>query len=97
LPAGTQQVIVLLTDGLNTMNRWTTNQASIDARTLAACTNIKAAGIQLYTVLVMSGNSSMLQQCASKSSMYFALTTSNQIVSTFNEIGGTLAQLRIAQ
>jgi Flp pilus assembly protein TadG len=97
LPAGTQQVIILLTDGLNTASRKYTNQASIDARTLAACTNIKTAGIQLYTVLVMSGNSSMLQQCASQSSMYFALTAANEIVTTFNQIGTKLAALRIAR
>jgi Flp pilus assembly protein TadG len=96
-PPSTQQIVILLTDGLNTKNRWTTNQSSIDARTLAACTNIKAAGIQIYTVLVMSGDSSILQQCASKSSMYFALSSSSQIITTFNQIGTNLAQLRIAR
>src|SRR5258708_6387127 len=45
----------ILTDGLNTQNRWTSNPAQIDARTQAVCSNIKAANIQLYTVLVMSG------------------------------------------
>jgi Putative Flp pilus-assembly TadE/G-like len=44
-----QQVIILLTDGLNTQNRWFTNQASIDARQQLTCNNIKAAGITLYT------------------------------------------------
>ena len=97
LPVGTTQVMILLTDGLNTQNRWSTSQASIDARTLAACTNIKNAGVQLYTVLVMSGNSSMLQQCATKPSMYFALTATNQMATTFNQIGTNLAQLRIAK
>jgi len=97
LPPSTQQIVILLTDGMNTRNRFTTNQSSIDARTLAACTNIKAAGIQIYTVLVMSGNSSILQQCASKSSMYFALSSSSQIITTFNQIGTNLAQLHIAK
>jgi hypothetical protein len=47
------KVIVLLTDGDNTQNRWTTQGSKIDARTSAACTNAKAAGIQIYAVRVI--------------------------------------------
>jgi len=97
LPAGTKQVVILLTDGLNTMNRWTTTQSSIDAREQLVCSNMKAAGITIYTVLVMSGNSTVLQNCASDPSKYFALTTAGQIVTTFNTIGTALSKLRIAQ
>ena len=39
------QVIILLTDGLNTEDRWYTNASSIDARQQKTCDNIKAAGI----------------------------------------------------
>jgi Flp pilus assembly protein TadG len=95
--ADARHVIVLLTDGMNTQNRWSNNQAEIDARTQAACNNIKAASIDLYTILVMSGNSSILQNCASKPSMYFALTQANEIVTTFNQIGTQLSKLRIAR
>lgn len=97
LPPNTQQVIIILTDGLNTQNRWTYNAAQIDARTAAVCSNIKAAGIQVYTVLVMSGDSQILQQCASTPGMYFALTTSGEIVTTFNQIGTSLAQLYLSK
>jgi len=97
LPAGTSQVIILLTDGLNTQDRWSTNQSYIDAREQLVCNNIKAAGITIYTVLVMSGNSTILQNCASDSSKYFALTTAGQIVTTFNTIGTNLSHLRIAK
>ena len=97
LPPDTQQIIILLTDGMNTQNRWSGNQAEIDLRTRAACANIKAAGIQLYTVLVMSGNSSILQSCATNANMYFALTNSGQIITTFNTIGTQLSKLRIAR
>ncbi len=97
LPSDTQQVIILLTDGLNTQNRWTTNQASIDAREQLVCNNIKAAGITIYTILVMSGNSTVLQNCASDPSKYFVLTSADQIVTTFNTIGTNLSKLRIAK
>lgn len=93
----TTQAIVLLTDGMNTENRFSTTQANIDARTAAACTNIKNTGIKIFTVLVMSGDSQILKDCASDQSMYFALTTSNQIITTFSQIGTSLSQLRISK
>jgi Flp pilus assembly protein TadG len=97
LPANTQQFIILLTDGLNTQNRWTYSASLIDARTQAVCDNIKAANIQIFTVLVMSGDSTVLQNCASSPAMYFALTNAGDIVTTFNQIGTSISQLRIAK
>ena len=66
-------------------------------RTQKACDNIKAAGITLYTVLVMSGNSTLLQNCATDPTKYFALTSADQIVTTFDKIGGQLAKLHISR
>jgi Flp pilus assembly protein TadG len=91
-----QQVIILLTDGLNTEDRWYTNASSIDARQQIACNNIKAAGIIVYTVLVTSGDSAILKSCASDSTKYFALTSANQILTTFSQIGTNLSKLHIA-
>ena len=95
-----QQVIILLTDGLNTQDRWYTSQSSIDARQTMTCTNIKAAGVILYTVQVSTDGtaiSPLLQSCASDSSKFFYLTSSTQIVSTFSSIGTDLSQLYIAR
>jgi Flp pilus assembly protein TadG len=101
LPSDTQRIIILLSDGLNTQNRWTSSQSSIDAREEAACDNAKSAGVIIYTVFVdlngTSGNSGPLQYCASDSSKYFDLTTSGQIVTAFNTIGQQITNLRIAQ
>ncbi|WP_068031652.1 pilus assembly protein [Rhodoplanes sp. Z2-YC6860] len=94
------KVIILLTDGLNTQNRWYTSQSKIDARQALTCTNIKAAGITLYTVQVNTGGdptSTLLQQCASDSAKFFLLTSASQMVSTFQQIGTNLSNLRIAQ
>ena len=50
------KVIVLLTDGDNTQNRWTSS-AIVDRRAhQKACDNVKAANIKLYTVRVIDGN-----------------------------------------
>jgi Flp pilus assembly protein TadG len=95
-----QQAIILLTDGLNTQNRWSSSQSSIDARTKIACDNVKAQNILLYTVQVNTDGdptSTMLQQCASDSTKFFLLTDPNQIVSTFDQIATSLSTLRLAK
>jgi Flp pilus assembly protein TadG len=94
------KVVILLTDGLNTENRWWSSQSPIDNREAITCSNIKAAGITLYTIQVNTGGdptSSLLQTCASDSSKFFLLTSANQIVSTFQQIGVNLSNLRISQ
>ena len=91
------KVIILLTDGDNTQNRWDRNAASIDARTKLACDNVKAAGIKLYTVRVIDGNAAMLQACASDPSMYYDVQNSSQLISVFDKIAENLASLRIAK
>jgi len=95
-----QKVIILLTDGLNTQNRWTTDASQIDARQRTLCTNIKNAGITLYTIQVNTGSdptSTLLQNCASDASKWFVLTQATQIVQVFNQIGTNLSKLHIAR
>jgi Flp pilus assembly protein TadG len=94
------QVIILLTDGLNTQDRWYTSQSSIDARQQLTCNNVKAAGITLYTIQVNTGGdptSTLLQNCASSSDKFFLLTSASQMVTVFNQIGTQLSQLRISK
>jgi Flp pilus assembly protein TadG len=95
-----KKAIILMTDGLNTQNRWTTNAATIDARQKLLCDNIKAAGITIYTVQVNTDGDptqSVLQYCASGSDKFFVLTSASQIMAAFNSIGTSLSQLRIAK
>ena len=99
-----KQVIILLTDGLNTQDRWYGNGSStstqVDARQQILCSNIKAADITLYTVQVNTGydpTSTLLQNCASSSDKFFLLTSANQIVTTFQQIGTELSDLRISK
>jgi Flp pilus assembly protein TadG len=95
-----QQVIILLTDGLNTQDRWYSNQSQIDARQQATCANIKAANITLYAVQVDTGGdptSTLLQNCASDSGKFFLLTSASEIVTTFQTIGNAISKLHIAK
>ncbi len=92
-------VVILLTDGLNTEDRWYSNAPSIDARQKMLCDNVKAAGISIYTVQVNTGSdptSALLQDCASDPSQFFLLTSADQIVTTFHAIGTKLAKLRVS-
>jgi Flp pilus assembly protein TadG len=93
-----QQVIILLTDGLNTQDRWYTSQSAIDAREQLVCDNIKAAGIKIYAVQVNTGGdptSTLLKNCASDNSKFFLLTSADQIITTFGQIGLSLSNLRL--
>lgn len=95
-----QEIIILLTDGMNTQNRWSSSQNSIDARQQLTCTNAKAAGITVYTIQVNTGNdptSTMLRNCASSTDKFFLLTSASQIATAFNAIGTNLTQLRVAK
>ena len=104
LPNNTTRYIILLSDGLNTLDRWYGNgsaqSTSVDTRMAAACSNAKAAGYIIYTVFVdlggTQGNSTVLQNCATDSSKYYDLTTSGSIVTTFNQIAQQITNLRVA-
>ena len=91
------KVIVMLTDGLNTQNRWTTSESSIDSRTKKACANIKAANIRVYTVRVIDGDATLLKDCATNTTMYFNVHQADQLNSVFTSIAQNLANLRIAK
>jgi Flp pilus assembly protein TadG len=91
------KVIILLTDGQNTENRWTKSTSSIDARMQKVCDNAKAENIRVYTVRVIDGNASLLRNCATKPDMYFNVQQAGQLNSVFSSIAQNLANLRIAK
>ena len=105
LPPNTTQYIILVSDGLNTQDRWygdgSNESTSVNTRMSAACTNAKNAGIVIYTIFVdlngTQGNSSVLQSCATDSSKYFDLTTSGAIVTTFNQIAQQITAVRVSR
>ena len=99
-----QQVIILMSDGLNTQDRWYGNgsnpSSQVDARQAMTCANAKAAGITLYTIHVNTDGdplSTLLKNCASSPDKFWMLTSANQLVSTFNTIGTALSNLRVAK
>jgi Flp pilus assembly protein TadG len=105
LPDQTQRVLIILSDGLNTQNRWSGNGSSqssdVDSRMALVCANAKAAGLVVYAVYVdingAQGNSSVLQSCASDASKYYDLTSAGQIQQAFTDIGQQITNLRVSQ
>jgi hypothetical protein len=100
--------IILMSDGLNTQNRWTSSASSIDNRMQngtspnisGTCQNIKSANIQIYTVQVNTGGdptSTLLKNCATNTGMFFELKSADELVDTFELIGSALANIHISK
>ena len=108
-----KKAIILLSDGLNTEDRWPVNgdgssqfNGSIDARQTILCNNIKAQGITIYTIQLDTPDShghtadpqsAVLQACATNPSNFYFVTDPAQTVSVFTSIGTSLAKLRVAR
>jgi Flp pilus assembly protein TadG len=105
-----KEVIIFLSDGLNTQDRWYGNgydlSTAVDNRMYYAtggvgtCKNIKDAGVTIYAIQVNTGGdpeSQVLKNCASDSSKFVMLTSASQLIATFQQIGTQLSQLRIAK
>jgi Flp pilus assembly protein TadG len=106
LPQNTNFVVIMVTDGLNTKNRWSGDgsdqDTAADAREAIVCSNLKAAGAIIYTVYVdlpgtNVGDPTILENCASGPNYYFDLTSSGEIISTLNSIGTQITQLRVSK
>lgn len=96
-----QDAIILLSDGDNTENRFGGNgsasSSAVDDRMSKVCSAAKAAGVTIYTVLVISGNANVLRSCASSADDYFNASSASGIITAFGAIGDKLSALRIAQ
>ena len=91
------KVLILLTDGLNTQNRFTNVASQIDSRTAAVCDNIKKANIKLYTVRVIEGNVDLLRGCATADNMFFDVQLASELKSVFASIAASLSGARLAK
>jgi len=89
--------MILLTDGENTQNRFTTSASAIDDRTRLACQSAKDAGIRIYTVRVINGDRTLLQNCATNASMYYEVSSAAQLTPVFQQIAREISQVRLTQ
>src|SRR5258705_7720695 len=96
--------IVLLSDGLNTQNRWSTSAFSIDDRQGKLCANIaadKTNPVTAFTIQVNINNadalSQVLKDCATKDGSFQMITNSTQTSDAFKKILTQISKLRVAQ
>ena len=70
----------------------------IDQRTDRICTDIKQStlNVVLHTILLMQGNATLLQNCASSPDRYHFVTDPAQLNSVFDAIAAELLSLRLA-
>ena len=95
--------VVLLSDGLNTQNRWSTTQSDIDKRQEALCANVKADTMNPVTIFTIQVNinnadpkSQVLQDCATNGNFQM-ITSSSQTADAFQNIITQISKLRVAK
>ncbi|MGN6423487.1 MAG: VWA domain-containing protein [Asticcacaulis sp.] len=87
--------MILVTDGANTQNRWTSTTSDIDARTKLACQAVKDQGVTLFVVNIIEGDSTLLQNCASQKSYYYNLTSATELGGAMQDIHKSIGKLRL--
>jgi hypothetical protein len=108
VPANTTRYIIILSDGLNTQDRWwgdgstegTTEDGYIDGRMNSTCTAAKADGVIVYSIFLhigTSGNSAPLRNCATDSTKYYDLTSTSAVVTTFQQIAQQITNVRVSR
>jgi len=78
----------------------TNAEATLDSKTAAVCSAIKAKGIQIYTIgfqITDSTTKNLLKNCATKTDMYYNSPSNDQLAGIFQDIAQGLGELRIAQ
>jgi ACT domain-containing protein len=95
--------IVLLSDGLNTQNRWSTITNSIDTRQQLLCDAIQhdtKNPVTVFTIQVNISNkdakSQVLQNCATNGNSQM-ITSSSQTADAFQNIITQISKLRVAK
>ena len=101
----TKRYLVLMTDGQNTISPsypYHNNSSTSTANTLTSevCTNVKAAGIEIFSIAFQVTDTSvktLLTNCASSSDRFFDATSSTQLANAFDAIGRQMTNLRLAK
>lgn len=88
--------LIVLTDGENTQNTLGNGSATIDGLTQTTCTEIKKAGITIFSIRVIDGDANLLRNCATSPSYYFDVSNPATLTSVFEQILSNITKLRLA-
>lgn len=96
-----QKAIVLMSDGLNTENRWSTNVNTINARQATMCSAIWDKEIIIHAIQVNTDNDptqTVMKNCAiATGGIFREIKNANELGNVFEEIITQLSKLRIAK
>jgi Flp pilus assembly protein TadG len=95
----TNKVVILMTDGENFPKDLPTDEAA-DNYALQVCTNMKAAGVTVYSIgfhVDVARAERLLKACASSSDKHYFPFGSDQLSATYRSIANSLTQLRLVQ
>jgi Flp pilus assembly protein TadG len=90
------RMMVFLTDGLNTEDRFAQTPVQMDADMRELCRNSKGGNIRIFTIRVIEGNEPLLQDCASNPGDYYRVDSAAGLYSAFREIAGKMTKLRLS-
>ena len=102
-----RRALVLMPDGENTVSLTSkgplhngSSRAVADTLTKQLCTNIKADGVEVYTVafeIKDVASKDMIRECASSSTNYFDASDSTKLLSALEELAMKLSNLRLSR
>jgi Mg-chelatase subunit ChlD len=92
---GVEKIMVVLTDGDNTRNRYSTRARQIDERTRIACNYAKDAGVKVHTIRVIEGNAGLLRDCATARNMYHQVRRADELSAVFRQIAAEITSIRL--
>ena len=105
IPQTVKRYVVLMTDGMNTRSpnypdNWGGDTALANTLTAELCANIKADGINIFTIAFeVTDNTikNILRKCASNPSQFFDAGNAGHLAAAFKKIGASLASLRLTR
>lgn len=71
--------------------------AALDSRMSKICSNMKAKGIEIFTIRVEDGSSDLLEACATSTDHYYNVTDSQALTNVFQTIAGQIAALHLSR
>lgn len=74
-----------------------TRTAALDSRLSLLCTNMKAKNIEIYTIRVEAGSSTLLENCATSRDNFYNVTNSKTLTAVFESIAGQIAALHLSR
>lgn len=100
-----RKFMIVMTDGTNTKSpdypyHWGTDATLANQLTIEACTNIKASGVTIYTVVFGVDDptgAQLMKDCATSAGNYYSAATGADLSAAFNSIGQSLVAIHLTK